>query len=282
MIKSILLLAWLTTPVWAEVTSRKIDPAQTNSSIRCARGPHLALWDDGPPGNGLLLISLGGTGSRPIEMEAFDREAVALGYRALGIDYPNHVISTACLDSSQPNAFDRFRQEIVQGKAVSDLVKVDEVNSIESRIQYLLKTLASQPGQGWEAFFKDGQPDWHKIVLVGHSQGSGHAAYLGKLHPLRGVIMLGGPQDCGAAWLSQPGRTRPDHYYSFLHRNDFFNCARQIEAGRSLMNNPEAAISESGPIIVTTRDVADPHLSLIQPIFRQVWIDLLKGLAERT
>jgi pimeloyl-ACP methyl ester carboxylesterase len=277
-------LKLVTASTWGEVVTQAVEPAATGALVQQVSGPHQAWWDDEIPGNGLLLISLGGTASRPQDLEALDREAVRLGYRALAIDYPNQVISTACRESKQPNAFDRFRSEIVEGRAESDLVEVNPPNSIEGRIQALLVTLAAGPQSPiWKPFLERDRPAWNQIVVVGHSQGSGHAAYLGKLHSLRGVILLGGPQDQGAAWLTRAGQTEPERYLSFLHRDDFFKSSLQIETGRALMANPRAPLSEvegalpgaRSQIVVTSMKVRDPHMSLLDPLFRAIWRDLL-------
>lgn len=220
-------------------------------------GSHLAYWDD-EKSNGLTLVSLGGTNSRPSDLEAFDRQAVDLGYRVLALDYPNQVLSTACRDSQQPDAFDRFREEIVEGKPVSDLIEVDRANSIQGRLESALAQLH------WTQ-------DWSKIVVVGHSQGSGHAAYLGKIHRLRGVIMLAGPQDDGARWLSRAGETDPTNYVGFLHEKDFFDAKRQARAITTLRQGKLGAQS----LIISQETVDDAHMSVIQPQFQEIWRQLL-------
>lgn len=240
-----ILAALLSVSAWAEPVTQKV-------------GAHVAYWDD-EKSNGLMLISLGGTNSKPEDLREFDLEAVSLGYRVLALDYPNHVISTACRESKQPDAFDHFREEIVEGKPTSDLVKVDRVHSIEGRLDVALKQLQ------WSQ-------DWSKIVVVGHSQGSGHAAYLGKVHPLRGVIMLAGPQDDAARWLSRPGLTDPLAYVGLLHRQDFFGADRQAEAIRILRQDK----AEEGALLISEEPVKDAHMSVIQPGFRKEWKQLLQ------
>ncbi len=242
--RSPLLLLLLSAVAWGEPVSRAV-------------GAHVAYWDN-QRSNGLVLVSLGGTNSKPTDLEDFDRTAVELGYRVLALDYPNSVISTACRDSKQPDAFDHFREEIVEGKPTSDLVAVDRANSIEGRLEAALTQLQ------WTQ-------DWSKIVVVGHSQGSGHAAYLGKLHPLRGVIMLAGPQDDGAGWLSRPGQTDPLNYVGFLHEKDFFDAKRQTQAVTTLRGGQASPTT----LIITQEEVDDPHMAVIHPQFQSVWRQLL-------
>ena len=257
---------------WSEPVVRAVDPATTDPQVRQMRGPHLACWDDEEPANGLLLVSLGGTNSLPSDLEPFDRTAAELGYCAVGIDYPNQVISTACRDSTQMDAFDHFRAEIVTGSPESDLIEVAPGNSVENRLTRLLRQLAKGPeGSRWQPFLTATGPVWSKIVVVGHSQGSGHAAYLGKLHPLRGVVMLAGPQDSGAGWLSRPGQTLPQNYLALLHRDDFFQSALQIQSIHCLRGD-----FSPSEVLVLTEPVRDPHMSVISPRFRALWAQLLK------
>lgn len=243
-IKTTVLAVLWSAAAWAEPVSREL-------------GSHVAYWND-EKSNGLVLVSLGGTNSRPADLEAFDLEAVEMGYKVLALDYPNSVISTACRDSKEPDAFDHFREEIVEGKAASQLVEVDRASSIEGRLQVALSELQ------WPQ-------DWRKIVVVGHSQGSGHAAYLGKIHPLRGVIMLAGPQDEGARWLSLPGQTDPLSYVGFLHEKDFFDAKRQTRAITTLRSGRLSPQS----LIISQEEVDDAHMSVIQPQFQPVWRQLL-------
>ena len=241
----------------AEPVVVEIDPAKTGPGIKQATGTHLAIHDSEAEPNGLTLLSIGGTNSNPKELLAFDKLAASMGYRVLAIDYPNSVISTDCKTDKD---FLTFRQEIVEGRPGCDLVQVDEANSIESRLKRALDYL------GWDE-------DWSRIVVVGHSQGAGHAAYLGKLHPLQAVIMLAGPQDSTATgpaeWLKKPGATAPSRFWGFLHKRDPFSCDKQMEAIRALR------ISSGPSMLLTERPVNDPHTSLLLPIFKEQWEALL-------
>lgn len=241
----------------------EIDPAKTGPGIRQATGPHLAIHDSEATPNGFTLISLGGTNSNPRELLEFDRLAAAMGYRVLALDYLNSVISTDCKTDKE---FLAFRQEIVEGRPVSELVQVDEANSIENRLKHALDYL------GWDE-------DWSRIVVVGHSQGAGHAAYLGKLHPLQAVLMLAGPQDTTAngpaEWLKKPGATAPARFWGFLHKQDSFGCEKQMEAIRALR------ISSGPSMLLTDKKVKDPHVDVLLPVFREQWEALLsKGTVE--
>jgi hypothetical protein len=64
------------------------------------------------------------------------------------------------------------------------------------------------------------------LVIAGHSQGGGHAAFIGKRYCVARVVMLGSPADrCFAAggpapWLATPGQTPAERYYGFAHARD--------------------------------------------------------------
>jgi hypothetical protein len=267
----------------------EVDPAAVQAKTRRYMGPHYALSPEKT--NGLLLITLGGTNSLPKDMLDFAEEGAKLGYQSLGIDYvngpPDGSISTGCRESKDPDCFDKFRREVVRGDPVSPLVKVSKEDSVEFRITSLLRYLAKKDPKKWGKFLLSDEVDWSKIVIAGHSQGSGHAAFLAKAHALKGVVLLAGPQDAfadgrTASWLKAPSRTPSDRFYSFLHKKDFFESEKQIAVARVLMGNDKAPIAPAtdcagAHILVTDRDdVGDAHMSVIEPFFREVWSHILK------
>ena len=70
---------------------------------------------------------------------------------------------------------------------------------------YALHLPASSSLQGWDSYLfldegaGEGQGDprvrWERVVAGGHSQGTGHAAWLAQTTRLRGAVLLSGPQD---------------------------------------------------------------------------------------
>lgn len=245
---------------------------------------HMAMVDNQIRSNGLLLLSIGGTNSHTTDFAAFNQAATQLGYFALAIDYPNSVITTACRLREDLGCFRAFREEVVFGNDVSDIVNVDIKNSLIYRIESTLRHL--------NKFVKDGNIQWDKIVLVGHSQGSGHAAYIAKHRRVHGVIMLAGPQDhnqtAAAGWLGEPGLTPADRHYAFIHESDFFESGKQISTAKKLINNPtlkpvlvkREAPKETSQIVITQEPVNDPHKSVIQDIFKEIWDYFLKEVSK--
>jgi len=76
---------------------------------------------------------------------------------------------------------------------------VDPANSITARVGKLLEYLDGEnPSKGWGDLYtagNDPEPNWSKLIVMGHSQGAGHAAYLGQTKKLMGAVMISGPQD---------------------------------------------------------------------------------------
>lgn len=273
-------------PSSAEVRVEQIAVNANNPQIRQIKGPHLLFVDDTAAPNGLLLISIGGTNSSPEQFAHAHRIAAAQGYLGLSVDYPNEVISTVCRERREIECYDSYRAEIVLGHPVSPVVHVDRANSIESRIVDLLRGLLRKDSARWSPYVNtDGSLNWQKIVLMGHSQGSGHAVYLSKRHRVQAVIMTGGPQDWlprtgPSRWIMQPGQTPASAYFAFLHRDDFFGSESQILLARVLLENPQAPLSriqdrvadgETAQILVSELNTPDPHNSMLRPIFPQVW-----------
>jgi hypothetical protein len=82
------------------------------------------------------------------------------------------------------------------------------------------------PNEGWGSYLNGNDIVWSNIVAAGHSQGGGHAAYLGKLFSLDRIAMFSAPGDIGltpgssAPWLSLPAVTAPSRQYGFTHTAD--------------------------------------------------------------
>lgn len=261
----------------AKIEHLEVSPPLTDKNILQMRGPHQVFWNSQANGDASLLIAFGGTNSLPSDLNEIARLAAELGYDVLTIDYDNHVITTTCKESTDPQCFDHFREEVATGRSVSPLLEVSKYNSLENRIQTLLKHLAQKEPKRWSRYLDKDAVVWKKIVTIGHSQGSGHAAYLAKVHPLKGAILLAGPQDRFANgkqvnWLTRVSKTKPNRFYAFLHQKDYFGSEHQLANMFKLRKSQEMGTY----IIVTEAPVADPHMSVILPQFRDAWKTLLQ------
>jgi pimeloyl-ACP methyl ester carboxylesterase len=275
----------------AQLKVLKIDPAQTAPGVTEVHGPHLAMYQTGERPAKRLVLMLVGTGGSAGAMRTIDSVMTTLGVAAISLDYPNNVISTVCAHSRDTACSDHFREEIVTGDPVSGLVSVDKANCIISRFTDLLRYLArTDPAGKWGRFLDHGKPRWDRVVVAGHSQGSGHAAYLGKLFRVNRVMILSGPQDYLAdlkmpsPWLSMKSATPRNRYYAFLHVKDPFNVHYQIANCDVLMGlheqdtvmvTPGEAVTGHPQIMVNSIATKGPHISTLNPEFKKVWAYML-------
>lgn len=129
-------------------------------------------------------------------------------------------------------------------------------NSLESRLTDLLVHLDTlYPSEGWSTFTTKGHPLWRKIVVSGHSQGAGHAAYLARNKKIGGAVMISGPQDeCTGCpegtkfWIDYPYKTfSPKSSYTALgHGNEPMIAIMQDNWKRMKAANPAINWMTSG------------------------------------
>lgn len=252
----------------------EVFPQDTDKNIRMVKGPHQVYAAKTRASK--VLITIGGTNSHPADFKNVHEWALAKGYNVLGIDYENDVSSTLCQKMTDYTCYDDYRSEIVFGQPLSDLIRVNETNSIAHRILKLLLHLR------WNV-------DWENVVLVGHSQGAGHVAYLAKHFQVSKVIMTGGPHDYypghgPADWTLERSETDPSKFYSFLHWQDFFGTEAQIGSSRVLMGDLNAEVVKisdevpsgaKGQIFISDLPFPDPHNSFTSEKYNKVWDFLL-------
>jgi hypothetical protein len=285
-VPGLLVLAVGSVALQAQMKVLHVDPRDTDPAIEAVHGPHLALYDPQAPSNHLLFVFFVGTGGRAEGSLKIDTAFAKLGYHAIGLDYEDKVMAASCAQSTDAACFDHYREAIVTGAPVSERIQVSPANSILNRMQKLLVYLAQHdPDEGWGEFVADGQPVWSRIVVAGHSQGSGHAAYIGKMYKVDKVLMFSGPQDYltelgkPAPWQARPGATPPSRYYAFLNLYDPFDVHHQVancmelmglSKERTLLVAPGKAIHGDYQILINTIS-QQPHGTTIQPEFENVW-----------
>lgn len=277
----------------AQVKLQTVSPEMTGAGITQVHTPHLIATPAAQQDRHQLLVMIPGTGGNAdaLPFRVFDSSFAAMGYYVVTLDYPNNVITTTCSKSEDSTCFDHFRQEIMFGTPVSDKVVVDTVNSLVNRLTRLLQYMAAKDVR-WKAFVTKGQPRWDRIIAAGHSQGAGHAAYMGKQFKLRGVLLFSGPQDylvnfnMPSRWQRESGRTPVNRYYAFLHVRDPFNFSYQVadvtainhqQATDTTMVQPHVAVRSTRHILVTDTDKAEPHGSTLGLQFLPVWRYMIMG-----
>ncbi len=224
LILTVLLLAG---PVRAQVREEFVLPAATDAAINAWLEPHLTAFDPTAAPRGALYLHLSGTADVPENSQLICDQAARLGYHVICLRYPNEPsVDTLADQSTDPNVHEQVRRERLYGDDTSPLVSVDRANSIENRLVKLVEYLAAEhPDEGWGQFLQDGAPDWSRLAVGGHSQGSGQAALIAKDHLVERVVMFAGPADerggSAAPWIGVPGATPLGRWFEFQHERDF-------------------------------------------------------------
>lgn len=245
-----------------DIVSQRIQPSATGPGIdneRRRRNYHYVTLPEQAAGRkNVLLVFLGGSLSSPAQYIDISRFAAQLGYAVINLRYVNNrVVGTTCLGDDA--CFTRFHGETLfgQGQAYApgapaydaSAIDTDKTNSIVNRLVGVLDFLASQsqsarhpaPDGYWEQFLiADDQspyvgmatgnayPNWQKIIIAGHSQGAGHAAFL-PLHLPAGVamhrvVMFSGPNDHvdenSATWVNSTSATPPDRFWGLRNAHE--------------------------------------------------------------
>lgn len=278
--------------VVAQLKVDMVAPGKTATGITTVHGDHIALYNPSTKDKHRLILMIEGTGAAAKSCFTIDSCFAEMGYHVISIDYENNVIATACSHSKDSGCFTDYRQEIICGTPVSDKVQVDSVNSIVNRFTKLLLYLTKHDPDGkWDRFLKNGSPDWKQVIAAGHSQGAGHAAFLGKKYQLAGVLIFSGPQDYlvqlkePAPWQAAKGKTNIRKYISFLHVKDPFNFNYQVaninamihrSATDTVMVVPGKEPRRHSQIFVNNIETKSPHGSTLRTEFLPVWATMLK------
>lgn len=203
-----------------------IMPTDTDPLIDRALEAHYICRPENTFAEQPLLVFFPGTGALPSDYTLFVQESAALGMPSIGLSYhnPRSVNLQICPGDPDPNCHANARQEVITGEALHDGVDVDVPNSINNRIVRLLERLhATDPAAGWDQYLDGEQPNWGRIVVAGHSQGAGMAAYVAHLHRVERAILfawvdlvLGRP----APWLYEDHATPGERFFYFEHVDD--------------------------------------------------------------
>jgi hypothetical protein len=294
-----------------------IHPPDTDPQINTWIDDHLVFHNNGPSRNGQLVVFFPGSYAFPRSYIRMLKAFASAGFYVVGLTYPNSFdVLGLCDENSLVNPLcqDQVRLEILTGANDSPFVNVSANNSIENRLGRLLAFLEQQhPDEDWDQWFDPAtlKPVWSKLILSGHSQGSGHAAFISKRFEVARVVMLAGPEDQDAQgnpspWILSSGATPIDRYYGFGHVNDTF-YSRFTEAWAALgldalgapvnVDNSSAPFENSHQLLTAAppsdgsvtglkahnspaADLSTPILPDTTPIYRanEVWQYLVGGL----
>ena len=213
---------------WSQ-TEYLVAPADTDGDIDDWLQPHVVEIDRSTQSEDILLVHFPGSFDIPTNSKLILQHAARRGFPAIGLRYPNRwTVNSLCRTSSNADCFEEVRMEILDGIDRTDLLVISEPNSITNRLVKLLEYLDAEfPDDEWGRFLSgDGDVDWSKIAVAGHSQGAGHAAMIAHVHRVHRVGMFAGVTDYSSyaeappAWLSGPGATPIDVHYGFGHSDD--------------------------------------------------------------
>jgi len=157
-----------------------------------------------------VYVFLHGTTSSPYRHSCHLNAIASSGRVVVGLSYatlnaPDGARNIMC--GNEPDTAqcltDHHIQAIVGGDFRGDLwTATDPQDSVTGRLGLLMKHLDHEhPNEGWNHFYHEDSdtshpsPVWNNIVISGHSQGAGHAAYMAQMHKLAGASLYSGPQD---------------------------------------------------------------------------------------
>jgi hypothetical protein len=114
------------------------------------------------------------------------------------------------------------------GSRPSEFSSVRPSGSIVSRFRDAIAYLHDHdPDGGWGRFVQgDEDIAWNDIVVAGHSQGGGEAAYIAHIRSVQGALMFSSPVESlgaeHAAWMDRPGKTPVERMYAIDDVRDVF------------------------------------------------------------
>lgn len=204
-----------------------IQPNQTDANYSALQESHYVVRNTKTHLNKVVLF-IGGSYSVPKDYNYICDHGATLGLDVISLSYPNDVAAFSISNNSDPNAFTNFRDEICFGNQISNIVKVSVLNCIVTRATKLLLYLKNRyPNDNWGQYLTATNTIlWNKVIVAGHSQGSGHACYIAKRFLTDKVVLFSGPNDYStyynnpASWLSESGLTPINKHYSLLHIQD--------------------------------------------------------------
>lgn len=238
-------------PPPAVSVERELSPTTANPAVTTNTSAHFVVTPNpAVVAQNRLFVMLPGSGAIPRFYREVVRTGASRGYHAVGLTYPNDTaVFDLCVPSPDPDCAGNTRREILTGEDLSPVVSVNRDGSIIGRLEDLIRYLdRTFPTEGWGQLLISGQLDWSRITVAGHSQGSGHAAYLGKLFSLERIVMFSGPSDVGltpttpAPWLSLPNVTPAGRQFGFTHTGDELVPLALVSQNWTLLG-----LSEFGP-----------------------------------
>jgi len=191
-----------------------------------------------------LFILLPGSGSAPQRGGWVMRGAAYVGYHVIGLAFSNSgsvsdMCQTLSTDLEIRTCHGQVLYERIYGDdgtdQSSDLVSVDEKNSVIGRLKLLLDHLrVSKPNGAWDQYLTSaGEPDWSKIAISGASQGGKVATYISRDFEVSRAVLFNAMgsafRGSGATpvilgeWSLEPRNTGPGRVFGIWHEREAAN-----------------------------------------------------------
>jgi hypothetical protein len=256
--------------------------------------PDARDWAARTVSTGPLLLFLPATGHVPDDYRRFLTVAAQSGYHVLGLDFWNRGHAVANICGMNAACYTEVQRNRFTGEGPSQFSKVDEANSVLSRLHAALDYLVvHDPDGGWGQYTHSEHLDWADIVVAGHSQGGGEAAYIAHRYRVMGQLTFSSPiitdQDVSASWLKTRSATPADRMYAFDDIHDVFyprivTSWRELHLSGRLTANVPVPTTAATHELVSTLDIGDPGQAHIRsvgdstplsssgaPVFEPVW-----------
>ncbi|MBL7699784.1 MAG: hypothetical protein JNK79_16575 [Chitinophagaceae bacterium] len=201
-----------------------VTPSKTDPAITTFQSQHFLQVQTGGVLKNNLVVYIPGTNRTPSSSKAFTIKAASMGYHAISLSYQNTTAGNPlCSPTGDLTCHERLRREVIDGIDRHASVVVTPTNSVINRLTKLLIYMAGlQPSQGWGQYIVNGQINWSKVIVAGHSQGGALAGVIGKFYPVKRVIMFSMVDFLNnnqiPSWEKLPANN--DKYFSLINQND--------------------------------------------------------------
>ena len=207
---------------------RQVRASDTDPNISFELYKHYVYYNPDCTPQNKLMIYMVGTWGNPVVNQVFQSLAANHGFHVISLKYPNNIYaSQVCATDTNPDCYKNYRHEALYGEDVHDSLSIDSTNSIYNRASKLLSYLSlAYPTENWGQYLNGTDIIWTNVLPAGHSQGSGHAAFMGHEFNVHRVLMFAGPNEhstyfnAPAGWLSEAKASPDSNFYVFNNSND--------------------------------------------------------------
>lgn len=216
------------------ITWDSIRPSTTDAAITTFNARHYYLKSNQDTMQSLVVL-IPGTFRYGGEYKFIMEKLALLGYHVVGLSYEYEpTINPLCRPTDDVNCHFNARMETITGIDGHSSVNVTPAESILNRLGKLLLYAANnRPGQGWDQYYVNGQIQWNKIIVVGHSQGGAISGIMGNQYPVKRVIMISiiDYLDSGSipSWVDNTAGH--EKYYALFHPKDELMPFSNVQVG---------------------------------------------------